>query len=38
VFQNSSFTQVEFWSMTATNAGYASSGNSTVTVYMLAYT
>ena len=36
--QNSSFTQVDFWSMSATQAGYAGSGNSTVTVYMLAST
>ena len=36
--QNSTFTQVDFYSMTSSQAGYPGSGNSTVSVYMLAST
>lgn len=36
MFQNSTYTGMTFYSMTPTNAGYSSTGNSTLTLYFLA--
>ena len=36
MFQNSTYTGMTFYSMNPTNAGYSSTGNSTLTLYFLA--
>jgi hypothetical protein len=36
MIQNIAFTQVDFWALSAANAGYATSGTSTLTIFMFA--